>query len=96
MNRLRIVLPLPALLLCLLWTASAEGVGARVSYLGPQGTYTEEAAQFFFTEDETLLPMETVFAGDKTRTRVTGAFGTLSGVFSALSQLPFSAACTEY
>ena len=37
-----------------------------------------------------LLPVETTFAAQKTRTRVTGAFGTLSGVFSALSQLPFS------
>ena len=32
----------------------------RVSYLGPAGTYTEEAAQFFFRDGETLEPMETV------------------------------------
>ena len=32
----------------------------RVSYLGPAGTYTEEAAQFFFQAGETLEPRETV------------------------------------
>ncbi|MBO4367636.1 MAG: hypothetical protein J5859_02880 [Clostridia bacterium] len=31
-----------------------------VSYLGPEGTYTEEAAQYFFTNGETLLPRDTV------------------------------------
>lgn len=29
---------------------------ARVSYLGPAGTYTEEAAQFFFPEAKEMLP----------------------------------------
>lgn len=33
---------------------------ARVSYLGPAGTYTEEAAQFFFRGGEALNPKETV------------------------------------
>lgn len=33
---------------------------ARVSYLGPAGTYTEEAAQFFFQNEEALDPRETV------------------------------------
>ena len=33
---------------------------ARVSYLGPAGTYTEEAAQFFFTDGGELNPRETV------------------------------------
>ena len=33
---------------------------ARVSYLGPEGTYTEEAAQFFFPESAELLPKATV------------------------------------
>lgn len=33
---------------------------ARVSYLGPAGTYTEEAAQFFFQNGEVLNPKETV------------------------------------
>lgn len=33
---------------------------ARVSYLGPAGTYTEEAAQFFFQGGEALNPRETV------------------------------------
>ena len=32
-----------------------------------------------------LLPMETVFAEKKTRTRVQGHFGELSGVFAPLS-----------
>ena len=32
----------------------------RVSYLGPEGTYTQEAAQFFFTGGEVLVPKETV------------------------------------
>ena len=36
-----------------------------------------------------LLPVETIFTEQKTRTRVSGAFGTLSGVFSTLSGLPF-------
>lgn len=33
---------------------------AKVSYLGPAGTYTEEAAQFFFRDGETMIPEETV------------------------------------
>ncbi len=36
------------------------GGAATVSYLGPAGTYTEEAAQFFFTDGEELVPQETV------------------------------------
>lgn len=32
----------------------------RVSYLGPAGTYTEEASQFWFQNGEELLPKETV------------------------------------
>ena len=36
-----------------------------------------------------LLPVETTFTEQKTRTRVSGAFMPLSGVFSALSQKPF-------
>ena len=40
-------------------SACAES-GVQVSYLGPAGTYTEEAAQFFFLGDETLEPRETV------------------------------------
>lgn len=35
---------------------------ARVSYLGPEGTYTEEAAQFFFPDATVLLPEATVDA----------------------------------
>ena len=33
---------------------------AVVSYLGPQGTYTEEATQFFFQKAENLIPEGTV------------------------------------
>lgn len=36
-----------------------------------------------------LLPIETVFSEQKTRTRVSGTFGTLSGTLSALSGQPF-------
>ena len=38
------------------WADSTD----RVSYLGPAGTYTEEAAQFFFQDGETMNPKETV------------------------------------
>ena len=34
--------------------------GSSVSYLGPQGTYTEEAARFFFPEDAEFFPKKTV------------------------------------
>ena len=37
-----------------------------------------------------LLPVETTFTEQKTRTRVSGAFGALSGVFATLSGLPFA------
>ena len=33
---------------------------AAVSYLGPEGTYTEEAARFFFPETASFFPKETV------------------------------------
>ena len=33
---------------------------AEVGYLGPAGTYTEEAAQFWFDDGEALIPRETV------------------------------------
>ncbi len=32
----------------------------RVSYLGPEGTYTEEAARFFFPDDASFVPETTV------------------------------------
>lgn len=38
--------------------SAAENV--RVSYLGPEGTYTEEAAQFFFPKATGFLPAPTV------------------------------------
>ena len=37
-----------------------------------------------------LLPVETTFTEQKTRTRVSGAFGNLSGAFRTLSRLPFA------
>ena len=40
--------------------ASQIQKNARVSYLGPQGTYTEEAAQFFFPDAEEFIPKTTV------------------------------------
>ena len=40
--------------------SSDSAEAARVSYLGPEGTYTEEAAQFWFQNDEELIPEETV------------------------------------
>ena len=36
-----------------------------------------------------LLPAETVFQGEKTRTRVTGAFRAPEGIFSAMAGVPF-------
>ena len=51
------------LLLTMLFCVSAfaeESDAMQVSYLGPEGTYTEEAAQFWFTGGETLKPKETV------------------------------------
>ena len=39
---------------------TTDGEGAAVSYLGPAGTYTEEAAQFFFPEAENMMPKGTV------------------------------------
>ena len=39
----------------------AEGQGTiQVSYLGPEGTYTEEAAQFWFQQGETFIPKNSV------------------------------------
>lgn len=40
--------------------ASQILTNARVSYLGPAGTYTEEAAQFFFPDAQEMLPETTV------------------------------------
>ena len=51
--------------LCAIWLLTAvmlcqAEAAAQVSYLGPAGTYTEEAAQFFFRNGESLNPKETV------------------------------------
>ena len=48
------------ILLDLMVTAGRAERIVRVSYLGPAGTYTEEAAQFFFRSGEALNPKETV------------------------------------
>ena len=56
-------LVLSLLLLFQLFPASAFAEGSdavQVSYLGPEGTYTEEAAQFWFQDGETLNPKSTV------------------------------------
>ncbi|ETP73251.1 prephenate dehydratase [Lachnospiraceae bacterium JC7] len=34
--------------------------GTKISYLGPEGTYTEEAAQFFFSDTGEFIPKDTV------------------------------------
>ena len=58
-SSLIVVLTLFGMVFCA--AGAEEGVGSiRVSYLGPEGTYTQEAAQFFFTGGETLIPRETV------------------------------------
>jgi prephenate dehydratase/chorismate mutase/prephenate dehydratase len=49
-----------AILFALLCATTALAEGVRVAYLGPEGTYTEEAAQFYFRGGETLIPKETV------------------------------------
>jgi len=43
----------------------------KVSYLGPEGTYTEEAAQFWFRNGEVLIPKATV--NDAVTDMLTGA-----------------------
>ena len=59
MKRIALLLLLAALLFSV--SAFAEDSGTvRVSYLGPEGTYTEEAAQFWFRDGETLIPKATV------------------------------------
>lgn len=44
--------------------APAAGIvfreNAAVSYLGPEGTYTEEAARFLFSDTDSFIPEETV------------------------------------
>ena len=57
MNRRLLFLIVALALLCRV-TALADAV--QVAYLGPAGTYTEEAAQFFFQGGEALNPKETV------------------------------------
>ena len=48
-----------ALMLCLCFGALAEST-PTISYLGPRGTYTEAATQWFFADGGTLVPKETV------------------------------------
>lgn len=40
--------------------AYSEGGTVSVSYLGPEGTYTEEASQLFFGTDNEFYPLKTV------------------------------------
>ena len=54
-----ILLILLSFSLLFFFTAWADS-DTRVSYLGPAGTYTEEAAQSFFRNGETMNPKETV------------------------------------
>lgn len=56
------VLPLFALALNIMLCSSAFASDPviQVSYLGPEGTYTEEAAQFWFHDGETLTAKKTV------------------------------------
>ena len=49
-----------AAVLCLCTGAAAAETRAVVSYLGPAGTYTEEATHFFFGDSAVLQPRETV------------------------------------
>lgn len=48
------------LLILLLMSFNAVKAEVRVSYLGPEGTYTEEAAKLWFHNGETLIPRQTV------------------------------------
>ena len=55
------MIPVLLMTMILVFLLTAGGASpVRVSYLGPAGTYTEEAAQFFFQSGETLSPKETV------------------------------------
>lgn len=51
-----------ALLAAALHTTAFAGDSdaVRVSYLGPEGTYTEEAAQYWFQDDAAFIPKATV------------------------------------
>jgi len=51
---------LRAIVLIMVLVICARVSCAEVSYLGPEGTYTQEAAQFWFEGSETLVPKETV------------------------------------
>ena len=53
-------------LIMIIFTAVSPAISAeeydavKVAYLGPEGTYTEEAALFWFTDDKVLLPKDEV------------------------------------
>ena len=60
-NMKRKILLLAVMLMVISPAALSEDSSAiRVSYLGPEGTYTEEAARLWFSGGETLMPKETV------------------------------------
>lgn len=48
-----------ALIFCL-FSLGAAAEAATISYLGPEGTYTEEASQLFFGMDNDFYPQKTV------------------------------------
>ena len=58
MRKCMAVLTIILLLFAMAFAENPESV--RVSFLGPEGTYTEEAAQFWFRNGEELVPKDTV------------------------------------
>ena len=49
-----------AAFLMLAFAGAEKDEAVKVAYLGPEGTYTEEATRLWFGEGEELLPMKTV------------------------------------
>jgi len=58
-ERMRIM-KLRAIVLIMALVVCGQASLAEVSYLGPEGTYTQEAAQFWFEGGEILVPCKTV------------------------------------
>ena len=55
-----LLIPTAASAVCAQTETEEDASAARVSYLGPEGTYTEEAAQFWFQDGGELIPEKTV------------------------------------
>lgn len=66
------------------------GVCGGYQMLGKSISDPEGVEEGGYIKGMGLLPMETVFAGEKTRTRVEGTFGKLEGVLSGLTGVPLS------